>query len=131
MSTHAYETPEQRRLAECDPDTTASPDAVARATDALPARHDRDALVDIFAALADPTRASIVLALASGPLCVCDIADVAGVTQSAASHQLRVLRLLDLVAFERQGKRAVYRLADDHVRQLLDVGLSHARESRR
>lgn len=82
----------------------------------------------IFAALADPTRVRMLLALAREPLCVCDLAGVAGVTQSAVSHQLRTLRLLDLVTWERDGKRAVYRLADDHVRVLLEIGLQHAIE---
>lgn len=70
----------------------------------------------------------MLLALAREPLCVCDLAEVAGVTQSAVSHQLRTLRLLDLVTWERDGKRAVYRLADDHVRVLLEIGLQHAIE---
>jgi DNA-binding transcriptional ArsR family regulator len=105
------------------------PEAVVRAMASLPSAASSDRLVGIFAALADPTRARIVLALASGPLCVCDLTEVAGVTQSAVSHQLRMLRDLDLVAWERDGKRAVYRLADDHVRVLLRIGLEHSLES--
>lgn len=102
--------------------------AVSRALAALPADGARERLVGIFAALADPTRVRMLLALAREPLCVCDLAEVAGVTQSAVSHQLRTLRLLDLVTWERDGKRAVYRLADDHVRVLLEIGLQHAIE---
>ena len=112
---------------ECRVPATGRP-AVARAFDLLPPRHAEERLVGVFAALADPTRARLLLALANGPLCVCDLADVTGASQSAVSHQLSTLRDLDLVAFEREGRRAVYRLADDHVRDLLTIGLAHATE---
>jgi len=102
--------------------------AVARATAAVPDATSLAELEGIFAALSDRTRLRIVAALAAEPLCVCDLAEVAGVSQSAVSHQLRVLRDLRLVSFERDGKRAVYRLADDHVRTLLAQGLEHAAE---
>lgn len=82
----------------------------------------------IFSALADPTRLRILDALAAEELCVCDLAAVCGISQSGVSHQLRLLRDGGLVAFRRDGNRAVYRLADDHVRVLLDVGLAHADE---
>jgi DNA-binding transcriptional ArsR family regulator len=78
--------------------------------------------------MSDPTRLRILSALACEELCVCDIASLTGVSQSAVSHQLRLLRQLDLVAFERLGRRAVYRLADDHVRTLLEIGREHAEE---
>jgi ArsR family transcriptional regulator len=82
----------------------------------------------IFSALADPTRLRIIEALATEELCVCDLADLAGVSQSGASHQLRILRDRGLVAYRREGNRAVYRLADDHVRDLLEIGIEHAVE---
>lgn len=82
----------------------------------------------IFSALADATRFRILDALARGELCVCDLADVVGVSQSATSHQLRLLRDRGMVAYRRDGQRAVYRLADDHVRTLIGVGLQHAAE---
>lgn len=78
--------------------------------------------------MSDPTRLRILSALACEELCVCDVAALTGVSQSAVSHQLRILRQLDLVTFERRGRRAVYRLADDHVRSLLDIGKAHADE---
>jgi len=102
--------------------------AVSRAIGELPAPAAQVRLASVFAALGDPTRARILLALAGGRLCVCDLAEVAGVSESAVSHQLRLLRDLRLVAFERDGKRAVYRLADDHVSDLLAIGLAHAEE---
>ena len=102
--------------------------AVARVVGALPGPASAARLTDIFRALADPTRVRLLLALAREPLCVCDLSEVAGVSESAVSHQLRMLRDLRLVAWERDGKRAVYRLADDHVRDLLALGLAHAEE---
>lgn len=83
---------------------------------------------DIFSALSDPTRLRILSALAMGELCVCDLAAISGVSSSAVSHQLRLLRDRGLVSFDRVGRRAIYRLADDHVRTLLEQGIEHARE---
>jgi ArsR family transcriptional regulator, lead/cadmium/zinc/bismuth-responsive transcriptional repressor len=104
------------------------PEAVARVSGALPNGPSLARVADIFRALADPTRMRLLLALTAEPLCVCDLAEVAGSSESAVSHQLRVLRDLRLVEWERDGKRAVYRLADDHVRDLLALGLAHASE---
>ncbi len=82
----------------------------------------------IFSALADPTRLRILEALSATELCVCDLAEVCGISQSGVSHQLRLLRDRGLVAFRRDGNRAVYRLADSHVAELLAQGLAHAAE---
>lgn len=102
--------------------------AVGRVRDALGPDASFKACSDIFGAMSDPTRLRILSALACEELCVCDVAAVTGASQSAVSHQLRILRQLDLVAYERRGRRAVYRLADDHVRSLLDIGKAHADE---
>ena len=83
----------------------------------------------IFSALADPTRVRILDALGIEELCVCDLAEVCRISQSGVSHQLRMLRDLGLVAYRREGNRAVYRLADDHVLTLLAQGLAHADEA--
>jgi ArsR family transcriptional regulator, lead/cadmium/zinc/bismuth-responsive transcriptional repressor len=91
-----------------------------------PQRTERTAA--IFSALADPTRIRILEALGMRELCVCDLAEIAGISQSGVSHQLRTLRDLGLVAFRREGNRAVYRLADLHVHTLLEQGLAHADE---
>jgi len=104
--------------------------AVAQTKAALADDRRAKRTTDIFSALSDPTRFRILNALAIRELCVCDLAAIAEVSQSAASHQLRVLRNLDLVAFRRDGRRAVYRLADDHVRTLISQGLEHADEER-
>jgi len=82
----------------------------------------------IFSALADSTRFKILSSLANGELCVCDLQELCGVTQSAVSHQLRLLRDIDLVRARREGQRAYYRLSDDHVKDMLKVGIEHASE---
>jgi len=87
-------------------------------------------LADTFSALGDPARAKILYALAQEELCVCDLAEVVGVTESAVSHQLRILRALGLVKYRRDGRVVYYSLADDHVRSLLAQGLDHAEERR-
>lgn len=104
--------------------------AVEAALRTMPDEAARTRLVDIFRALADPTRMRLLLALAGRELCVCDLAEVSGVSESAVSHQLRMLRDLRLVTWRRDGKRAVYSLADDHVRDLLGIGVAHAEEAR-
>jgi len=85
-------------------------------------------LGELFKALGDSTRISILMALSIEELCVCDIAAVTGVSQSAVSHQLRLLRMSRLVRFRKDGKMAYYSLDDDHVRHLLDDGLRHVKE---
>lgn len=85
-------------------------------------------LADIFKALGDPTRTRLLYALSQDELCVCDLASLLGKTQSAVSHQLRILRNLDLVTYRKEGKIAYYSLNDDHVRTLFREGLEHAME---
>jgi ArsR family transcriptional regulator, lead/cadmium/zinc/bismuth-responsive transcriptional repressor len=83
----------------------------------------------VFALLADPTRARILHALSLVPrLCVCDVAASLGMSESAVSHQLRLLRLNGLVSRAREGRIAYYSLADEHVRHVLDDALQHADE---
>lgn len=84
--------------------------------------------VDLFKALGDQTRFSILFALEKDEMCVCDLAALLGVSESAVSHQLRLLRNLRLVANRRQGPVLYYRLVDDHVRLLIDMALDHIRE---
>lgn len=84
----------------------------------------------IFAALSDPTRFRILEALLTQELCVCDLAEAVGASESATSHQLRVLRDRGLVKSRRDGQRAIYRLADAHVSDIIALGLEHAKEER-
>jgi len=85
-------------------------------------------LADTFKLLGDPTRVRIVFALSKEELCVCDIANLLGVSQSAVSHSLRTLRQMKLVRFRRVGKIAYYTLDDDHIANLLDEGFRHVEE---
>lgn len=85
-------------------------------------------LAEIFKVLGDPTRVRILHALSIDELCVCDIAAILGMSSSAVSHQLRLLRQTKLVRNRKAGKSVYYSLDDDHVRLLMDQGLAHALE---
>jgi len=82
-------------------------------------------LSNIFKALSDPTRLKVIFVLSQSSLCVCNIAHILDMSQSAISHQLRILRDLKLVKFVKKGKLVIYSLDDDHVLQLLTQGLDH------
>lgn len=82
----------------------------------------------IFKALGDPTRLKILWALDHGEMCVCDLAAMLDISESAVSQQLRILRNLSLVANRREGTVLYYHLMDEHVRQLVNMALEHARE---
>ncbi|MDD4731803.1 MAG: metalloregulator ArsR/SmtB family transcription factor [Desulfovibrio sp.] len=84
-------------------------------------------LAELFKILGDPTRVRILRALFAGELCVCDLACLLGMSASAVSHQLRVLRAARLVRFRKEGKVVFYALDDDHVRGLVAEGLDHVR----
>jgi ArsR family transcriptional regulator len=93
---------------------------------------DRQLVADaaeIFKVLGDPTRMRLLYALTQRELCVCDLSAVLAMTQSAISHQLRVLRSARLVRYRKVGTIVYYSLADTHVVQLIDGGVDHARES--
>ena len=96
----------------------------------MSAEESRDVahLAETFRLLADPTRLRILFALFdAGSLAVSEIAAAVDVTGSAASHQLRLLRMAGVVRTSREGRSVRYRLADDHVRELLDIAHAHAR----
>ena len=85
-------------------------------------------LADTFRALGDRTRIRIAHALSHEELCVCDLANLLGVSQSAVSHSLRVLRQMNLVRFRKEGKIAYYSLDDEHIDHLLEEGFRHVEE---
>jgi DNA-binding transcriptional ArsR family regulator len=87
-------------------------------------------LCQTFKALGDVSRLKILWALEQQEMCVCDLAALLGITESAVSHQLRLLRTLRLVKNRRKGTFLYYRLADDHVSQLVKIALEHVSESR-
>lgn len=101
---------------------------VQRARRALPAPRTVAMLADTFRVLGDPTRLKLVAALAREELCVCDLATLLGVSQSAVSHSLRSLRQLRLVRYRKEGKIAYYSLDDAHIAHLLEEGIRHAEE---
>jgi len=82
-------------------------------------------LADLFKVFADTTRIKMLYALLDSPLCVADIAETVGATQSAVSHQLRILKQAHLVKFQRDGKSIIYSLSDDHVHTMLAHGMEH------
>ncbi|MEE1208890.1 MAG: metalloregulator ArsR/SmtB family transcription factor [Parafannyhessea umbonata] len=85
-------------------------------------------LADLFKVFSDTTRIKILFALMDKDLSVGDIAEVVETSQSAVSHQLRILKQARLVRFKRQGKQLIYSLADDHVHTMLSQGMTHVCE---
>jgi DNA-binding transcriptional ArsR family regulator len=104
-------------------------DATARRT-ALMSPRTVEALADTFRVLGDPTRVRILDALSSGELCVCDIASLVGISESAVSHQLRLLRGMHLVRPRRAGRLVYYAVDDQHILELLAQALTHVEEPR-
>ena len=112
---------------------------MAEAKDALPAAQPQAValpddevlyeLADLFRVFGDSTRIKILYALHDNELCVQDIANAVQLSQSAVSHQLRVLKDTKLVRFRRDGKTVYYALDDDHVRSILSWGMEHIEES--
>ena len=104
---------------------------VERARRLAPPSRALSSLAEMFKALGDPTRLRILTALAQEELCVCDLATLTDVSESAVSHSLRTLRQLRLVRYRKAGKIAYYTLDDAHVGRLISEGLIHAGEATR
>ena len=85
-------------------------------------------LADFFKVFADTTRIRILCVLFQSEMCVCDLAEVLGMTQSAISHQLRMLKQMKLVKNRREGKTVFYSLADDHIQTIMNQGMEHILE---
>lgn len=85
-------------------------------------------LAELYKVFGDGTRIKILYALFESEMCVCDISKILGMTISAISHQLRVLKQARLVKYRRDGKTVFYSLADDHVRLIIDQGIDHIKE---
>lgn len=94
----------------------------------MPEEEDLYDLADFFKVFADTTRIKILYVLLKQEMCVCDIAQTLEMTQSAISHQLRVLKQMDLVKSKRDGKTIYYSLADDHIVSILNQGMEHINE---
>ena len=98
---------------------------VERAQKNMQPEEEYQRLATLFKMFGDGTRVKILHALEQNELCVCDLASLLRMTKSAVSHQLKALRLSNLVKFRREGQVVYYSLADDHVKYILDIGFDH------
>ena len=94
----------------------------------IPAKETLEDIAELFKGFADPTRVHILTLLAQRELVVTDISEAVELSQSAISHQLRILKQMHLIKFRREGKNILYSLADDHVLTILKMGLEHVLE---
>ena len=118
----------RRDLAPCCQEQQIHPAAFDKVRALLPPAERLYALAELFKIFGDSTRLKILYALLEGELCVCDLAGLMAVSQSAVSHQLRVLKNSKLVKFRREGKTIYYSLADSHVESILSQGMEHIEE---
>ncbi len=103
-------------------------DTVKKVNENLPPDEILYDLAELFKVFGDTTRIKILYALFESELCVCDIAQILGLTQTAVSHQLRVLKTNKLVRFRKEGKNVFYSLSDEHVRGIINLGMEHVEE---
>ena len=118
----------ERMDSPCCEENLVHQDAVEQVRGLLPPDETLYDLAELFKIFGDSTRVKILYALLESELCVCDIAKLMEVSQSAVSHQLRVLKASKLVKFRREGKAVFYSLDDDHVRSMIALGLEHVEE---
>ena len=119
---------EDRYNVECCDFLHAHEDIVDKVRQSLPGEDTLYDLTELFRIFGDSTRIRILYVLFESEMCVCDIAALLGLTQSAVSHQLRALKNARLVKARREGKTVFYSLADDHVKTIIDQGLEHVSE---
>lgn len=110
---------------ECCDFTHAHDELVKTVMDRMPDEEKLYDLAELFKVFGDSTRVKILCVLFEAEMCVCDIAELLHMSQSAISHQLRVLKQSKLVKNRRDGKTIFYSLADDHVRRIFDQGMEH------
>ena len=103
-------------------------DVIVRVKEGMPESEQFRTLSNLYKMFADPTRLKIMWALSEERMCVCDLAVMLGVTKSAVSHQLKSLRLMNLVHNEKEGKNVYYSLIDSHVLEMLKNGFAHSSE---
>lgn len=119
---------EDRYNVECCDFIHAHEEIVEKVRGQLPGEDTLYDLTELFRIFGDSTRIRILYVLFEAEMCVCDIASLLGMTQSAISHQLQVLKKSKLVKYRRQGKTVFYSLADAHVRAILGQGMEHVSE---
>jgi len=103
-------------------------DIVKEVSKHMPREEDFYDLADMYKMFSDSTRIRILWALFSEEMCVCDIAVLLGMTKSAISHQLKALRLANLVKYVKRGKEVYYSLTDSHVKDIFEMGFKHIHE---
>jgi ArsR family transcriptional regulator len=103
-------------------------DIVNKAKEKMPQEETLYDLAELFKVFGDTTRIKIICALFESEMCVCDIATLLCMNQSAISHQLRVLKQARLVKYRKDGKIVYYSLDDEHIKQIFDLGLIHINE---
>jgi len=103
-------------------------DVIERVREGMPNVDQIRTLSNLYKMFADPTRLKIMWALSKERMCVCDLAVLLGITKSAVSHQLKSLRLTNLVHHEKEGKNVYYSLVDNHVLEMLENGFAHNEE---
>ena len=119
---------EDRYNVECCDFIHTHEDVVEQVRQKMPGEDALYDLTELFRIFGDSTRVRILYVLLESEMCVCDLAMLLGMTQSAISHQLRALKNARLVRSRREGKTVFYALADDHVKTILDQGLEHVAE---
>lgn len=115
---------------ECCEENIIHNDLVKLVREKLPAENDMQDLAELFKIFGDTTRIRILFVLFEAEVCVCDLAETLGMTQSAISHQLKMLKSSGLVRARRRGKSVFYSLADDHVRTIIAQGWDHIMEEK-
>jgi len=113
---------------ECCETTEIHEERLAVVREKLPDEEKLCDLAELFKVFGDSTRIRILFVLFEAEVCVCDLAEALGMTQSAVSHQLRILKQNKLVKSRREGKSIFYSLADGHVRTIIDQGMEHVEE---
>ena len=113
---------------ECCEEVEVHEDKVRTVSDLMPPEDRLYDLAELFKAFGETTRIRILFALFEEDVCGCDLAASLGMTQSAISHQLRLLKQARLVSGRREGKQIIYYLADDHVRTIIRMGMEHIME---
>lgn len=103
-------------------------DIIEKVKNNMPGEEELYDLAELYKVFGDSTRIKILYVLFESEMCVCDIAQLLEMSQSAISHQLRVLKQAKLVKFRREGKTVFYSLADDHVRTIINQGIEHIEE---
>lgn len=113
---------------ECCDVTCVHDDMIQKVKGLLPEEGLLHELADFYKVFGDATRVKILCVLLQSEMCVCDLAELLGMTQSAISHQLRILKQMKLVKNRREGKTVYYSLADGHIQNIISQGMEHIQE---